>query len=42
MTSKVDILQQENSQIKESYEKLIAKLSFIQENHILIPKDGRR
>lgn len=28
--------------MKESYEKLMMKLSLIQDNNILIPKDGKR
>ena len=28
--------------MKESYDKLMAKITYIQENHILIPKDGKR
>eukprot|EP00347_Sterkiella_histriomuscorum_P007099 403350261 len=42
LSSKVEIMSSENTQIKESYDKLMAKLQFIQENHILIPKDGKR
>lgn len=40
--SKVEILSQENTQLKEAYDKLMVKLSYLQENHIMIPKDGKR
>ena len=39
---KINILTEENSKMKESYEKLFSKLTMIQENNILIPKDGKR
>ena len=42
VNSKVEIMTQENTQIKEAYEKLMVKLSYLQENHIMIPKDGKR
>lgn len=42
LTSKVEILTQENTQLKEAYDKLMVKLSYLQENHIMIPKDGKR
>jgi hypothetical protein len=32
----------ENSKMKESYEKLLLKLTTIQDNNILIPKDSKR
>jgi len=40
MNSKLEILVDENNKLKESYEKLLIKLNFIQDNNILIPKDG--
>mmetsp|Transcript_28516 Transcript_28516/g.27488 ORF Transcript_28516/g.27488 Transcript_28516/m.27488 type:complete len:172 (+) Transcript_28516:1102-1617(+) len=42
MNSKMEILNEENSNVKESYEKLLSKLTYIQENNILIPKDGAK
>lgn len=42
MQSKMEILNDENVKLKESYEKLLMKITHIQENNILIPKDGKR
>ena len=39
---KINILNEENVKMKESYEKLHHKLTLIQDNNILIPKDGKR
>lgn len=38
--SKIEILTGESKQIKESYDKLLAKLTNIQDNHIIIPKES--
>lgn len=43
LSSKIEILVGENQQLKEANEKLLQKISFIQDNHILIPtKEGHR
>lgn len=35
-------MSQENTQIKESYDKVVSKLAHLQDNHIIIPKDGKK
>lgn len=39
LNSKVEIVADENHKLKESYEKLMIKLTNMQENYIMIPKD---